>query len=166
MHGKQTLFHAGLVFFAFAFNMVDCGGLLGGRLGNNVNMHAASLKKTKVLLTCNVLPMPADLPVICHNALQQACYPPNRWLHVCAVSDANQHAVCFDDCKAILRTNCSTYACQKAHKLLVACAVCSQLLPSDIQQGWQVRDRQQGQCSPEACLQLHLVMRHCARNAA
>ena len=40
--------HAGLVFFAFAFNMVDCGGLLGGRLGNNVNMHAASLKKAKV----------------------------------------------------------------------------------------------------------------------
>ena len=24
---------AGLVFFAFALNMVDCGGLLGGRLG-------------------------------------------------------------------------------------------------------------------------------------
>ena len=42
------LSHAGLVFFAFAFNMVDCGGLLGGRLGNNVNMHAASLKKAKV----------------------------------------------------------------------------------------------------------------------
>ncbi len=39
---------AGLVFFAFAFNMVDCGGILGGRLGNNVNMHAASLKKAKV----------------------------------------------------------------------------------------------------------------------
>ena len=39
---------AGLVFFAFAFNMVDCGGLLGGRLGNNINMHAASLKKAKV----------------------------------------------------------------------------------------------------------------------
>ena len=38
----------GLVFFAFAFNMVDCGGLLGGRLGNNINMHAASLKKAKV----------------------------------------------------------------------------------------------------------------------
>ncbi|BDA47669.1 probable glucomannan 4-beta-mannosyltransferase 9 [Coccomyxa sp. Obi] len=37
----------GLVFFAFAFNMVDCGGILGGRLGNNVNMHAASLKKAK-----------------------------------------------------------------------------------------------------------------------
>ena len=24
---------AGLMFLAFAFNMVDCGGLLGGRLG-------------------------------------------------------------------------------------------------------------------------------------
>ena len=27
---------AGLVFFAFGLNMVDCGGLLGGRLGSNV----------------------------------------------------------------------------------------------------------------------------------
>ena len=27
--------YAGLVFLAFGFNMVDCGGLLGGRLGNN-----------------------------------------------------------------------------------------------------------------------------------
>ncbi len=47
-------FHAcaGLVFFAFAFNMVDCGGILGGRLGNNVNMHAASLKKAKVRFAC------------------------------------------------------------------------------------------------------------------
>ena len=26
---------AGLVFFAFGLNMVDCGGLLGGRLGAN-----------------------------------------------------------------------------------------------------------------------------------
>ena len=26
---------AGLVFFAFACNMVDCGGLLGGRLGDS-----------------------------------------------------------------------------------------------------------------------------------
>ena len=33
----------GLVFLAFGFNMVDCGGLLGGRLGNN----AAALKKIK-----------------------------------------------------------------------------------------------------------------------
>jgi hypothetical protein len=44
----NILRRAGLVFFAFAFNMVDCGGILGGRLGNNVNMHAASLKKAKV----------------------------------------------------------------------------------------------------------------------
>lgn len=30
-----SLLRAGLVFMAFGFNMVDCGGLLGGRLGNN-----------------------------------------------------------------------------------------------------------------------------------
>ena len=27
--------HAGLVFFAFALNLVDCGALLGGRLGED-----------------------------------------------------------------------------------------------------------------------------------
>ena len=27
--------HAGLVFLAFALNLVDCGGLLGGRLGDS-----------------------------------------------------------------------------------------------------------------------------------
>ncbi len=38
--------------------MVDCGGLLGGRLGNNINMHAASLKKAKVgtLSACLMCP--------------------------------------------------------------------------------------------------------------
>lgn len=34
---------AGLVFLAFGFNLVDCGGLLGGRLGND----SANLKKIK-----------------------------------------------------------------------------------------------------------------------
>ena len=37
----------GLVFLAFGFNMVDCGGLLGGRLGANQNA-AATLKKAQV----------------------------------------------------------------------------------------------------------------------
>lgn len=36
---------AGLVFLAFGFNMVDCGGLLGGRLGADNN--AATLKKAQ-----------------------------------------------------------------------------------------------------------------------
>lgn len=32
---KATLYaNAGLVFLAFALNLVDCGGLLGGRLGD------------------------------------------------------------------------------------------------------------------------------------
>ena len=42
----------GLVFLAFAFNMVDCGGILGGRLGKDMNIHAASLKKSKVRPCC------------------------------------------------------------------------------------------------------------------
>ena len=32
--GCASCLCAGLVFLAFAFNMVDCGGLLGGRLGD------------------------------------------------------------------------------------------------------------------------------------
>ncbi len=36
---------AGLVFLAFGFNMVDCGGLLGGRLGNN----SAAIKPVKTV---------------------------------------------------------------------------------------------------------------------
>ena len=36
--------------------MVDCGGLLGGRLGNNINMHAASLKKAKVGFALHLIP--------------------------------------------------------------------------------------------------------------
>ena len=39
---------AGLVFFAFAFNMVDCGACLGGRLGEDKHLQASSIKKSKV----------------------------------------------------------------------------------------------------------------------
>ena len=35
---------AGLVFFAFGLNMVDCGGLLGGRLGSNAPPKQAKAK--------------------------------------------------------------------------------------------------------------------------
>ena len=39
---------AGLVFMAFGFNLVDCGGLLGQRLGKNIDYAAMrSLKKAK-----------------------------------------------------------------------------------------------------------------------
>lgn len=41
----------GLVFFAFAFNMVDTGGLLGQRLGNPVTAKP-NLKKVKVRACC------------------------------------------------------------------------------------------------------------------
>ena len=34
-HGLRATGHAGLVFFAFALNLVDCGALLGGRLGED-----------------------------------------------------------------------------------------------------------------------------------
>lgn len=34
----------GLVFFAFGLNLVDCGGLLGGRLGSNVPPKQAKAK--------------------------------------------------------------------------------------------------------------------------
>ena len=47
-HMRPAMRCAGLVFLAFAFNMVDCGGILGGRLGKDMNIHAASLKKSKV----------------------------------------------------------------------------------------------------------------------
>ena len=50
LRGRRLRMHAGLVFFAFACNMVDCGGLLGGRLGKDMNIHAAALKKSKVCL--------------------------------------------------------------------------------------------------------------------
>ena len=40
---SESQMAAGLVFLAFGFNMVDCGGLLGGRLGNN----SVALKKIK-----------------------------------------------------------------------------------------------------------------------
>ena len=34
-HDDESLCCAGLVFLAFALNLVDCGGLLGGRLGDH-----------------------------------------------------------------------------------------------------------------------------------
>ena len=37
---------SGLVFFAFALNLVDCGGLLGGRLGAD-KIPASVLKKAE-----------------------------------------------------------------------------------------------------------------------
>ena len=48
MHSFQTVVCAGLVFMAFGFNLVDCGGLLGQRLGKNIDYAAMrSLKKAK-----------------------------------------------------------------------------------------------------------------------
>ncbi len=42
---------AGLVFFAFGLNMVDCGGLLGGRLGSNVPAKQTKAKMEPALGT-------------------------------------------------------------------------------------------------------------------
>ena len=45
---KACTLGAGLVFMAFGFNLVDCGGLLGQRLGKNIDYSAVrSLKKAK-----------------------------------------------------------------------------------------------------------------------
>lgn len=43
---KELVASAGLVFFAFALNLVDCGGLLGGRLGAD-KAPPAVLKKAE-----------------------------------------------------------------------------------------------------------------------
>ena len=40
---------AGLVFFAFALNLVDCGALLGGRLGEDKSSAALKAAATNAL---------------------------------------------------------------------------------------------------------------------
>ena len=70
---KADLFAQGMVFFAFGLNMVDCGGLLGGRLDSGDSKLPA--KKVRIILCFLSLRMEFCILSMCHVFVRAAAMP-------------------------------------------------------------------------------------------